>query len=911
MPIFLIQGEDIFTEQYLGRRTVEAQREIKHAAYRAGDVHGPTRRVRVARSLAVAEEGTQTYQAYRSAHIVNVHTDPAYRAFEIQGLTKTPARRSLAVRNVFTWPAYGSMSVGQKSLYVVRKSVEPVSGISMLILADIIAEALAIDGTDAESSIQIINLGGATDGTWTVWLNYAGQFLETENLSFDSTAQDVEDAMVALVNVPTAESIRVEGLDGGPYTVYFEDEMGNRFIYPLVIDIDLLTGGGAGGVTVPNPGATMGSFSDQEVSAQLLVNGEEVLIKDFQYNEPVDKLGAFMNARLAVPNPAQLPNDANYEFNIIANGVPRTLVKDGRLASRDYRMAQKGDEVNFSLIDVIADKFTLAPRRPVIMFNPDEVEFKSVEVNPRDAIKDERGQAIMPIYEYVGGLTMKQILKRAYTGTGGYSMTTPLTPAQIESMSGISSYFTSPTADQFGLGFANVVTNIGDYKVRQAMFDIESGWHAGAQPFVGMYNPQYLPLLDNLLCVLSIENPLPFGAIPRVIPVSLAKTLVMTKQFKNDTNAALLTYQMAAKDDPDEDLFITAEEEVLPVESGVGLQGNPGYAEITTRIRYLRKKRFSTLEVVGEVIDTINTQTRAIVPGTTLGDAGILQLVHEENQQNIYYDDMKTGHHRTVSALMLMSNGLELIGTSFPTILWEDNESHWINDPTVPGQKLLARGSTRTEGLVYRRVEEVEDAGGGIWKYQYPILLAQSSGVLLADYQAAALGDVSTLLIETTEEILRHTQGNQYDCVVTTIDHLNGGSPKRSIVAPRTGDTSSNPFAVRSKTQLFRDLASEAVIGPRIPITINAGGLPYDRAVKLKDQMLNRAKNPLNTTTIPLANKVDFGLAKGSVIVGQTRWGYTPRHIVVGLSINGENLQSQGHKITMSVEALELPEISS
>ena len=275
---------------------------------------------------------------------------------------------------------------------------------------------------------------------------------------------------------------------------------------------------------------TGGYTGSRGLDAQLLVNGVEVKITDFQYSEPTGRLGALLNVTLAIPDTSLVPMGASITFNIlvhITGGVATIpIITNGKLSGRDSVIAFTGgaglssapdDSVTFGTLDVISDKFTLAPRRPVVMYDPFKVAYEEVETNPRDALIDEQGRTILPVLEHIRGLTAHQVLRRAYTGVGGFGLMTSMSPSFIAGLSeDLRNMINTILTDQKGLDFTSFVTNIPDYPVSRADFTVESGWHQGAQPVVGMYGPLYLPLGTRLL-ILYTDAPLPFGTVPHNI----------------------------------------------------------------------------------------------------------------------------------------------------------------------------------------------------------------------------------------------------------------------------------------------------------------------------------------------------------------------------------------------------------
>lgn len=646
--------------------------------------------------------------------------------------------------------------------------------------------------------------------------------------------------------------------------------------------------------TAPGPA---GYYRPREIQGRLRVNGVEVPIKSFQYQEPTGRLGALLNVALAKRDPNQVPAGASISFDILlrtaVGQVTVPLISGGKLSGRDYRIAWgKGpdDEVTFGALDVMADKFTLAPRRPVVVFDPDLVRYTDVQANPRDAILDEQGNPILPVIEPVGRLTMHQVLKRAYTVMGGYSMMTRLTQAQTAGLVRVSDYLGSPARDQKGLGFAQVVTNIPDFPVSRADFTVEGGWHSGAQPCVGMFNPVYF-VVGQTLYVMDTEFTMPAGAAARPVTLSAYLRLQQSAQLRQDANAVLLTYQERGTDE--DYYFQTRYEEVTDKEGGA--YGDPGYTEVRTRRKIVEKVDALTGQVISGRDEEVFVETR------TAGANGILYVAHEETQVDTYQDDLKTGHHKVVKGLLLVGSDSD---AQLRTILTEDCTITWVEDPVNPGSKVQSRNHTVISGLVYHTADTQErfDPATGQREdvtVKYPALVAQASGVITDD------GHVQNETIKTITETMRHVSGNQYDVSVVVVDHLTG-TVQRSSTSPRSGSASSDPYAVRAKTVLLRDEESEAAIGPRVPVAVNSGELPRDRALVLGWRVLGRLKNPLHTVSMDVPG-VDFAVRRGSVIVGQLRSGQTARHLVTGFTITGNNLGRQGHNVKMTLEATELP----
>lgn len=658
-------------------------------------------------------------------------------------------------------------------------------------------------------------------------------------------------------------------------------------------------------------GPNLGSFGYTEINAELLVNNVPIPIKSFDYQVPAGRLGSILNIRLAVPDVATVPAGASVKFSlkVRVGGVlsSYTLLDNGKLQQRDYQISYRGgnsggptDEISFSSLDVISDKFSLAPRRPVVMFDPYRVRYDQVQVRNDQMVTDPRGNKIVPLVEPVAGLSMRRVLQRAYTGIGGAAFIT--VPSQVY---GWSTLMSGPATDQHGCGFTGVITNIPDYKVRRVDFTLENGWHAGAQPTVMMYSPVYF-VENNVLYIMDVEQPLPYGVVPHQVTLASHKVLSERIEYKPDSNAVLLTYQYNGNDPSEDPAKQYRDVFTETVESVIGERGNRGYSQTTVR-RWDREVFMPDRPT--DVLDTFplssETETEQSVTWYyASGDeqATYTRVTHRETIDYLYEGDLKIQHVKTTYAAVA-DPATSFTINMFPVEI-ETCDISWMEDPNNPGVKLQSSVRTDVWGrCAYNpnNTETVVDSHGTVlFVRMIPVLIAQSSGILSSEWVIS-----NNIPISSTRMTLHKGKGNQFDVEVIEIDHLNN-TLRKSYTEPVTGTNSNDPFEARSRTVLLRDTVSEAAIGPRIPLGINAYELPRDRAIKLGQRALYRLSNPLMTMPLTLAG-VDFTIARGTVIKGQKRsGGYTSNYFVTGYTISGNELGKTGHRVTQTIESVEI-----
>jgi hypothetical protein len=661
-------------------------------------------------------------------------------------------------------------------------------------------------------------------------------------------------------------------------------------------------------------GPTMGSFASKEITARLIVNGAIVPITSFNFQAPTGKLGSILNVRLGTKSISGIPNGSTVDFYLVVGGYTSTeslvpLMKGGKLSGRATitswqggKNAQATDEVTFSAMDILADKFTLSPRRPVIMFDPRRVKYD--EINTRDvksALRDDIGQIILPLLEPVYGLSLHQVMNRAYTPVGGFIFVGGYEPSPKWNPGMLA----SEANNQIGMDFTNVITNIEDYPVRRADFPVESSWNDGVRPFTEMYAPMSF-VHNHILFIMDTDKALSYSTGVHQLTLGDHKKLSETQEFKNDTNAVILTYQYAAND-PAEGGGIIVVEDFTEEEDEQGTFGGFDYVKtVTQRWDYKYYDPDHMADPIEILPKSVTTTTYQAVGWYIDGVMTLLNPMAETHKETIYYTyegTLKVHHQRNVFATIPIPSGGDLIYL-YEQVISEECRIQWQDDPKEHGSKIQAWSKTTVQGICYISDTDKDVTYGGspiTIRHLFPAVEFAESGNVVPE-----MGLTSLLQpIRTESENLRNVNGNQFEVERIEIDHLTN-TVRKSWVDTRTGSVNSNPYETRTRNVLLRDLESEALIGYRTPIGVNAYEVPRVQARELGERILKRLSNPAQTLPIDLPG-VDFVIARGTVIKGQRRnETFTNNFIVTGYSINGDSLGKQGHRIYQNLEAIEL-----
>ncbi len=230
----------------------------------------------------------------------------------------------------------------------------------------------------------------------------------------------------------------------------------------------------------------------RSVKGRLYANDIEIPFRRASFNAPKDSLGASFSVDLAKADLSFLPTNADYKFEIGTwNGtdydyetVFDSVKLDSRNLSRSWSSNAANDNLSFSTLIDIDDKFALAPRKNIICFdkNKTSVDLKNVEKLP---INQTAG---------FGSNTYIENEARPFNGLNLYQV---LRIAFVEIC-----------------GFSNIETNIPNYPLTRCDFNISQSAKESVAPFIGNFRPIFIPLAGNVLRILDGTQVLPSDFVP-------------------------------------------------------------------------------------------------------------------------------------------------------------------------------------------------------------------------------------------------------------------------------------------------------------------------------------------------------------------------------------------------------------
>lgn len=547
-------------------------------------------------------------------------------------------------------------------------------------------------------------------------------------------------------------------------------------------------------VDVLNPAASAAYNAASNVrrfSVRLLVNGSAVPLRSATLNAPPDALGVELAAELARPVASQIPADAAINFQLgIWTGAAfafENLLSGGRLAARSKRVrntqGRPTDTLSVSFVDLIGDRWNLAPASNTIIYDPDKVERPATTSNRGGSnlyVRRADGTQVEEVATAVPDLKLYEVLRRAYV---------------------------------VGCGFDSVKTNLPNFEVEQVAFTLSGGYDAGVRPLLKPFSPAVFPV-GNVLWIVNADAPVPAGLTARPLTVKHLVEITSTLPNREPVDGLLATI----KADAEAGEYFTERLEVETVESGTF--GTSGFTSTRTenRVREYRSAdepgTIRREELASSVVEVTDFEFR---------------LISRDTQTN-QFDGLnrKVGHTRSVESLLPVpdTGELELQESSRErqTIVYGAH-------PLKPWLDTILRVETHVDGLIL-----IDEDNPYLEKpFRSPLAEAHRSG----NVSAGAGQSTEFGAIRSTFEILR-VRGDSVEMETRVINHL-ANTPDRLSVTTRPG---ASEIARNSQATQTILLTLDGATHTRRVAEFDASGLPRDVGLELSRRELRRLVNP-------------------------------------------------------------------
>jgi hypothetical protein len=587
----------------------------------------------------------------------------------------------------------------------------------------------------------------------------------------------------------------------------------------------------------------------------LQIEGDEVPVSRFSFSSPAGSLGVLADIGIA---------DSALSFNrgdVLTltlrhetGTTPKTrLIKNGRVAgdnkstglTRVGGTQAPGDSYSLKAVDQIGEKHKLAPRIPIILFDPQHTVLEDNETDTN--VNDENGDRIVATAIPVNDLDLEYILNFAY----------------VEKC-----------------GFDEVITNLPNYRIPRADFSLNSSYHNIAKAFYGsqLFNPLFFED-DNRFFIIDVFGEIPEGMLTGARQVQTDGYINYTRQNPDVAvvNAVLLSHKEVSVQTLDEDSFpldVTQRVDEDPP-NDVGTPGAIGWQRTILRrhVAEIHDDENDPGRITSEIVWRTETRT------SIRGNDGIVREVEINIQTEFYTNSwrLKVGWRRDVTIYAGNGSGTKLMQLAET----ENGQIIWRPSIRRPGEYEKVRMLSQLEGLVLVEGDEEEDPENVV---KTPLRDAERAGSIPDDDSAT----IERMPISTVTQVWRDTGADQIQVLLTKIDHLTN-TPEGSgttehvgtnSVRVRTGD------AINTRQVLIVDEDSDIADGAREPISFDAGYLEFSVAQELAIRALEQARNPRQTISCELAS-FDGGIRRGSIRRIQDREGNEVTAIITGYTVTG------------------------
>lgn len=606
-------------------------------------------------------------------------------------------------------------------------------------------------------------------------------------------------------------------------------------------------------VDVHEPAATEAlAKTVRRFSVRLLVDGSPVPMKRATLNAPPDTLGTELSVDLARPDANQIPLDASVDFQLgIWTGsafVFENLLSGGKLSGRSKRVVNNNnlpvDTVTVSFVDVIGDRWNLAPSQQTIYYDPDKVDAPDVSSSGGSTyyLRRADGSPVETVATAKPGLDFFEVLRLAY----------------VE-----------------GCGFSEVKTNIENFPVESVSFTLAGGYDAGVRPLLSPFSPVVFSV-SNVLWIVDADAPVPAGLSLKALTVSRLVEITSTLPNREPVDGLLARIKVEAAAGE----YFTERLETETTETGTF--GSEGFTTTTTERRV---REYRTLDAP----DVIRREEVASLK-TTTEDFQFKVIARETQTDSFDGLNRKTGHRRSVEQLLPdPENDGEL---SLMEASRETQTIFYGAHPLKPNLDTILKVETEIEGQIL-----VDTDNQYLGKdFKSPLSEAHRSGNVETSGQHLEFGKLKTIF-----EVLR-VRGQAVEVETRVINHLSN-APDRANVTTRPGAAELDRKSQATQTIL---LTLEGVTQRRRVAEFDGTGLPSATALVLARRMLQKLYSPPLDFAGLLAYP-DRSLRRGSLLAISERAG-SPlgSYIATGYKMDFELSPSNALAISASVVARQL-----
>lgn len=301
-----------------------------------------------------------------------------------------------------------------------------------------------------------------------------------------------------------------------------------------------------------------------EFDEKLTIDGSEIKIRDWNYDENADRAGATLNVTLLDPaDGANLNNYSSVKFEIgeKISGVWKweTLIESGDVQQSSLTFGRTGnapsDSFSFSVSADLNSKLNKTPSTDLVIYDS---SIQTLSEDDFEPILDTEGREYKTQVLPKSNLKLYELFQKIFVER---------------------------------CGFSSVSSNLPNYGISRLDFETGTSFYESLKGLIGIFEPLFYES-GNALKIIDATAVLPSGfPAPRTVTISKARAL-STEQSRKRLDAFRLIY---TEDERNFD-FITYDTKTYTKPSG--RFGTSGYGETDFEERYREYRKFSQPGVV-------------------------------------------------------------------------------------------------------------------------------------------------------------------------------------------------------------------------------------------------------------------------------------------------------------------------
>lgn len=570
------------------------------------------------------------------------------------------------------------------------------------------------------------------------------------------------------------------------------------------------------------PAAASGNY--QNFGARLKINGAIIPITSYDEDKSSTSAGKRVTCELArFDDISLLTTGATYLIEISELGAWEPVLQ-GTLSQKNFSLANEGNKPNDSVSVTFAseaeDRLAKTPKMNLVVFDSARLDIDPAEFEP---VYDTEGRAYALEAKAVNNLSLYKLFNEIFVTR---------------------------------CGFSAVKTNLPDYPLRRADFNVSSNYLAGVAPHIGMF--EAIPIDGDVLWIVEATNLLPAGfPAPRVLPASRIESISSDSQFEQIDGFEL---QFAQTETGDYFTVRTLPAREQLVRTRFGRTISRTVTE--TKIREYRSE-FAPTVILREEVEQETV--------TKYGAESILPIsIAVEKFTFDYLGRQKRSVKTVQKRLPDLSDG----GLPAMQVVSEDELNYFYAvHPFFPSRQIKRRSELSVEGLI--AIDSENQYLGG--DFPQALALAHRAGNLNEAMQ------VQRALIKSATEDFRPLPDGTVKVFTTEIDHTPELVGKEAIETIGDGETRPGEISVSGagkpgRMYVFADGDGETT-GKRIE-PFSVGELPLKYAIPLVRRRLKRKTSKNGKLSVSLIGW-NLSLREGSTLTVQDREAGTVANILV------------------------------